>query len=101
MESKVGEATPTRKLSEERLRTWIRRDKTGLRREILRAILELKEFGAEDLHGYLAERGFEVKVKSLRSILGHLSSRVGILKQKRTSAGFRYELRGRFSSDRL
>jgi hypothetical protein len=86
---KLGEAT--RKLSEERLRTWIRRDRTGLRKEILRAILELKEFGAEDLRRYLVERGFEVKITSLRSILGHLDSRVGIIR-KRASAG-RYELR--------
>jgi hypothetical protein len=45
---------------ESRLRKYLERDKNGLRRELLRVLLEGKKFTTSEIHDILSRRGYSI-----------------------------------------
>ena len=80
-----------------RLKAYLMRDRTGLRREILRLILRFRTITIPQIYGAVRER-FSVSYHALASMIGILASRVGILAVKKTpdSPFATYELRDRY-----
>jgi len=65
---------------EKRVRKYLERDKNGLRRELLRILLEGKKFTTSDLHGILTEKGYSISPRGVSAMVGLISARLGILK---------------------
>jgi len=80
-----------------RLKAYLLRDRTGLRREILRLILRFRIVTIPQIFGAVRER-FSVSYHALASMIGILASRIGILTMKKTaeSSFATYELRDRY-----
>ncbi len=65
---------------EARLRKYLERDRRGVRRELLRLLLEGKKFTTAELYEKLRERGFDLNVRGVSAMVGLMSARLGILK---------------------
>ncbi len=65
---------------ERRIKRYLERDKTGIRRELLRILLDGRKYTTEDIHRILAERGFSINRRGVSAMVGLISARFGILK---------------------
>uniref|UniRef100_A0A7C2S7D7 DUF2551 domain-containing protein n=1 Tax=Archaeoglobus fulgidus TaxID=2234 RepID=A0A7C2S7D7_ARCFL len=63
-----------------RVRKYIERDKNGLRKELLRILLEGKKFTTNEIHEILAEKGYSISPRGVSAMVGLISTRLGILK---------------------
>jgi len=86
------------RMIEGRLRSYLSRDKTGIRREVLRILLRIRQTTIADILADLRER-FAVSFHKIASMVGIIASRIGILKISRNSGGITtYELREKYTS---
>ena len=67
---------------EQRLRSWISGDPTGVRRAALALFLHRKDLSIEDIYESLA-RSYPVSYHGVGGMIGLVSSRIGILQGKR------------------
>jgi len=91
------------RMIEGRLRSYLSRDKTGIRREVLRILLRIRQTTIADIVDGLRER-FTVSFHTIASMVGIIASRIGILRVSRNAGGVTtYELRDKYASmvDRL
>ncbi|MET1124967.1 MAG: DUF2551 domain-containing protein [Archaeoglobaceae archaeon] len=65
---------------EKRIRKYLERDKSGLRRELLKILLEGEKFTTDEIHGKLVERGFIISKRGVSAMVGLISAKFGILK---------------------
>ncbi len=65
---------------EARLRKYLERDKNGLRKELLRVLLERKKFTTSEIHEILAKKGYSISPRGVSAMVGLISARLGILK---------------------
>ncbi len=65
---------------ERRLRKYLERDRSGIRKSLIKILLEGGKYTTEDLHRKLTERGFEINIKGVSAMVGLMSARLGILK---------------------
>lgn len=65
---------------EKRIRNYLQRDKSGLRRELLLILLDGKKHTSEEVYEILRNKGFGVTRKKVSAMLGIVSSRLGIVK---------------------
>jgi|Deesub1362A_J573_1020465.scaffolds.fasta_scaffold00288_8 arginine repressor len=65
---------------EMRIRKYLERDKNGIRRELIRILLEGRKFTTEEIHRKLVERGFNINVRGVSAMVGLIGARLGILK---------------------
>ncbi len=65
---------------ESRVRKYLERDKNGIRRELIKILLEGKKFTTEEIHRRLAEKGYAINVRGVSAMVGLISARLGILK---------------------
>lgn len=65
---------------ERRVRDYLRRDESGLRRELLLILLDGKKHTSEEVCEILRNRGFGVTRKKVSAMLGVVSSKLGIVK---------------------
>jgi hypothetical protein len=75
-----------KKVIEGRLKTYLSRDKTGIRREVLNLFLSIKPMTIAEIVAELQKR-FSVTFHAIASMIGIIASRIGILKATRNTDG--------------
>ena len=85
-----------RRVIEARLRSYLSRDRTGIRREVLRLFVKKKSITIAELVTELQKR-FTVTYHAIASMVGIIASRIGILRAMRTAEGVNsYELKEKY-----
>jgi hypothetical protein len=94
----MGSREGLRREIRRRLRGYLLRDRTGIRREILGLFLRLRSLTIPRIHEVLARR-FPVSFHALASMVGILASRIGILhvRRRKESPHAVYELREEYA----
>ncbi|ABS56311.1 conserved hypothetical protein [Methanoregula boonei 6A8] len=86
------------RIIEGRLKSYLHRDKTGIRREVLRLFLRFRQTTIADILEDLKGQ-FSVSFHTIASMVGIIASRIGILKVSRNSGGVTtYELREKYAA---
>lgn len=82
---------------EKRIKNYLKRDKKGIRKEILKIILESDVITTEDVHKKLLSKGYSVNQKGVSAMIGLIGTKLGIL---RTELGEKnkYYLKKEFES---
>ncbi len=65
---------------EARIRKYLERDKNGIRKELLRTLLEDRKFTTEEIHRILSEKGYNINPRGVSAMVGLISARLGVLK---------------------
>jgi len=87
---------PDTGIVERRLRSYLSRDRTGIRREVLRLFINTRSLSIAELVAKLKTR-FTVTFQAIASMVGIIASRMGILCATRTSGGVHnYELKEKY-----
>ena len=82
---------------ERRLRSYLSRDRTGIRREVLRLFINSRSLSIAELVAKLKDTDFTVTFQAIASMVGTIASRIGILCATRTSGGVHnYELKEKY-----
>jgi hypothetical protein len=85
-----------KRVVEGRLRSYLSRDRTGIRRELLRLFVKTKSLTIAELVAELQTR-FAVTFHAIASMVGIIASRIGILRATRNSDGVNnYELKDKY-----
>ncbi|HVP93751.1 MAG TPA: DUF2551 domain-containing protein [Methanoregulaceae archaeon] len=74
------------KVIETRLKNYVSRDRTGIRREMIRLFLKIKSFTIQDVYRYLHKK-FSISYHSVAAMVGIVASRLGILRVSRNRDG--------------
>ena len=86
------------RMIEGRLRSYLSRDKTGIRREVLRLLLRIRQTTIADILAELKGQ-FSVSFHTIASMVGIIASRIGILKVNRNIGGVStYELKEKYAA---
>jgi hypothetical protein len=81
---------------ETRLRSYISRDRTGIRRELLRLFVRVKSMTIAELVAEL-QKNFSVTFHKIASMVGIIASRIGILRATKSPDGVSsYELKDKY-----
>ncbi|HTY14614.1 MAG TPA: DUF2551 domain-containing protein [Methanoregulaceae archaeon] len=85
------------KVIETRLKNYVSRDRTGIRREMIRLFLKIKSFTIQDVYQYLKKK-FSISYHSVAAMVGIVASRLGILRVSRNKDGTTstYEVREQY-----
>ena len=75
-----------KKIIEGRLRAYLAKDKTGIRREVLRHFIRTKTLTIAELVTEL-QKHFTVTFHAIASMVGIIASRIGILRATRSAEG--------------
>ncbi|MDD1676193.1 MAG: DUF2551 domain-containing protein [Methanomicrobiales archaeon] len=86
-----------RKDIEARLRAYLSRDRTGVRRELLALFIRIKSLTIPQIYEALHRR-FSISYHSVASMVGIIASRLGILRASKNPEGTNmlYELREKY-----
>jgi hypothetical protein len=85
-----------KRVIEARLKTYLSRDKTGIRRELLRLFVRFKSITIAELVTEL-QKQFAVTFHAIASMVGIIASRIGILRMTRDADGLHtYELKEKY-----
>ena len=85
-----------KRVVEGRLRAYLSRDRTGIRREVLRLFVRLRSLTIAELVAELQAQ-FTVTFHAVASMVGIIASRIGILRAQRNSYGIHnYELKEKY-----
>ena len=88
--------TEIRRVIEGRLRSYLSRDRTGIRREVLRLFVKTKSITTAEIVAEL-QKQFVVTFHAIASMVGIISSRIGILHSMRNADGVNsYELKEKY-----
>ena len=71
--------TEIKRVIEDRLRSYLSRDKTGIRREVLRLFVKTKSITIAEIVAEL-QKQFTVTFHAIASMVGIIASRIGILR---------------------
>ena len=66
-------------LIRERLVKYLRKDKKGVRREVLSLLLDGKTYTTSEVYKILRARGYNVNLRGISAMLGLLNSRLGVV----------------------
>ena len=87
-----------KRVIETRLRAYLSRDRTGIRREVLRLFVQIKSITIAELVAEL-QKQFVVTFHAIASMVGIIASRIGILRSSRNAEGVNcYELKEKYVS---
>lgn len=67
---------------EARLRKYLERDRRGIRKELLKLLLNGKKYTTLEIYEELRRRGFELNARGVSAMVGLMSARLGILKME-------------------
>ena len=83
---------------EDRLRSYLSRDKTGIRHEVLGLFLKVKSLTVSQIYEILKTK-FTISYHSVASMVGTIASKIGILHVKRNkdNANTTYELKEKYT----
>jgi hypothetical protein len=85
-----------KRVIETRLRSYLSRDRTGIRRELLRLFVRIKSITIAELVVEL-QKQFAVTFHAIASMVGIIASRIGILRVRKNSDGASsYELKDKY-----
>jgi len=85
-----------KRVVEGRLRSYLSRDRTGIRHEVLRLFLRIKSLTIAELVAELQKK-FAVTFHAIASMVGIIASRIGILHAIRNSSGVNnYEIKDKY-----
>jgi hypothetical protein len=85
-----------KRVIEGRLRSYLSRDRTGLRREVLRLFVKTKSIVIAELVAEL-QKQFTVTFHAIASMVGIIASRIGILHATRNADGLHsYEIKEKY-----
>ncbi|PKG33003.1 DUF2551 domain-containing protein [Methanoregula sp.] len=85
-----------KRVIEGRLRSYLSRDRTGIRREVLRLFVKTKAITIAELVAIL-QKQFTVTFHAIASMVGIIASRIGILRATRNPDGVNsYELKEKY-----
>lgn len=85
-----------KRIVEGRLKSYLSRDRTGIRREVLRLFLSIKSVTITELVAEL-QKQFSVTFHAIASMVGIIASRIGILRAIRNADGVNtYELKEKY-----
>jgi hypothetical protein len=85
-----------KRVVEGRLRSYLSRDRTGIRHELLRLFVKTKSLTIAELVAELQTQ-FAVTFHAIASMVGIIASRIGILRATRNSEGVNnYELKDKY-----
>jgi len=86
-----------KKVIETRLKNYVSRDKTGIRREMLKLFLKLRSITIPRMFEYLNQK-FSISYHSVAAMVGIVASRLGILHVNRAKDGSTsvYELKEQY-----
>ena len=85
-----------KRIIEGRLRAYLSRDRTGIRREVLRLFLRIRSVTIADVVAEL-QKQFSVTFHAIASMVGIIASRIGILRASRNAEGMNsYELKEKY-----
>ena len=88
--------TEIKRVIENRLRSYLSRDKTGILREVLMLFVKTKSITIAELVAELQKR-FTVTFHAVASMVGIIASRIGILRANRNTDGANsYELKEQY-----
>ncbi|HDN73567.1 hypothetical protein DRP04_01650 [Archaeoglobales archaeon] len=65
---------------EVRIRKYLERDKKGIRRELLKTLLDDRKFTTEEIHKILIEKGYSINPRGVSAMVGLICARLGVLK---------------------
>jgi hypothetical protein len=63
----------------ERVRKYLMRDETGIRKTVLKLFLEDRVFTTEAIYKYLSSKNFDVNYRGVSAMVGLMNTRLGIL----------------------
>ena len=72
----------TKKEIEMRLRRYLQREKKGVRRELLKLLLDNKKYTTDEIYKKLKNKHFDLKARGVSAMVGLMSARLGILKME-------------------
>ncbi|ATZ61285.2 MAG: DUF2551 domain-containing protein [Methanosarcinales archaeon Met12] len=78
----------------ERLKNYIERDETGVRKTVLKLFLEDKTYTTEGIYNHLLEQKFNVSYRGISAMVGLMNMRLGILSIDVTGNHNVYSLKG-------
>ncbi|MDD1704624.1 MAG: DUF2551 domain-containing protein [Methanoregula sp.] len=85
-----------KRVIEGRLKSYLSRDRTGIRREVLRLFVRAKSITVAELVAEL-QKQFTVTFHAIASMVGIIASRIGILHASRNADGVNtYELKEKY-----
>ena len=85
-----------KRVIEGRLRSYLSRDRTGIRREVLILFVKTRSITIAEIVAELQKR-FTVTFHAIASMVGIIASRIGILRATRNSDGVNsYELKEKY-----
>ena len=85
-----------KRVIERRLRSYLSRDRTGIRRELLRLFVKIRSITIAELVAEL-QKQYTVTFHAIASMVGIISSRIGILHASRNADGVNsYELKEKY-----
>lgn len=85
-----------KRVVEGRLRSYLSRDRTGIRREVLKLFVRLRSLTIADIVAEIQTQ-FTVTFHAIASMVGIIASRIGILRAQRNSDGVHsYELKEKY-----
>ena len=88
--------TEIKRVIENRLRSYLSRDKTGIRREVLILFVKTKSITIAEIVAEL-QKQFTVTFHAVASMVGIIASRIGIIRANRNTDGVnRYELKEKY-----
>ena len=92
----MGSPHEIKRVIETRLRSYISRDRTGIRRELLRLFVRVKSMTIAELVTEL-QKNFSVTFHKIASMVGIIASRIGILRVTKSPDGVSsYELKDKY-----
>ncbi len=88
--------TEIKRVIEQRLRSYLSRDKTGIRREVLMLFVKTRSISIAEIVVEL-QKQFTVTFHAVASMVGIIASRIGILRTNRNTEGVNsYELKEKY-----
>ena len=63
-----------------RLIQFLRKDKIGIRKSLLKLFYEVKSCNTVEIYDFLVKQGFNVNYRAVSSMVGQMHSRLGILR---------------------
>ena len=63
-----------------RLRKYLERDRSGIRRALLKIVLSGEKLTTEEIQRRLASMGYNLNIRGVSAMVGLMSARLGILK---------------------
>ncbi|MEM0214830.1 MAG: DUF2551 domain-containing protein [Archaeoglobaceae archaeon] len=66
----------------ERVKAYLERDKTGIRKDLLLILLQGGKYTTSEIYEILKKKGYDINQKGVSAMIGIIGSRVGIIKSE-------------------